>query len=373
MITEVLGLGIQGQNIVLSTLKKVEEAKKKAAAFQGIDISGFSKKEAALISKLSSIKAPTLAQELQSEVSKQESSRIDERNKRISEHMEPAMTAAQGLSTLQTGAAIKGLVAGSMSAINLASGGSLAPFATAFSQGVSMFVDAAQSFVNQVHGAAQINADTADAQNRAKNLLGGQGGNFARGQWLQERIDLGTNTQRALIEGMGEKYGIIQDHLLRSTKDLFGSGKDSIDAKQAQSIAMGNFSALGTDEGWFLDKISSQFSQLPPTMRQELTAGLIDSLDKSKLMKQGDIGEKTTMVRFENMERDTAASMASSADEAIKIQGLLNKGNSAMVAGMDKIVAELADLPAKIKAVKEKLDSIGAGMNTLSHIPGRPF
>lgn len=371
-VTEIIGLGIKGQNIVLSTLKKVEDAKKKAAEFNAIDLSGFSKKEASLVQKLSSIKGPTLAQELQAEVSKNEKDRTEERNRKISEHMEPALTAAQGLSTLQTGAAIKGLVAGSMSAINLASGGTLSPFATAFSQGVGMFVDAAQSFVSQVKSAAQMNADTADAQNRANNLLGGQGGNFARGQWLQDRIDLGTGTQRAIIEGLGAKYGIVQNHLLSSVKDLFGKGQNAVDVKQAQQLAMGNFAALGTDEGWFLEKVSSQFAALPPSMRQELTAGLIDGLDKSQLMKQGDIGERTVVTSFETTDRDTAASMAKQATKAIEIQRLVNETNARMVDGMGVIIDKLKTLPDDIEAVRKKFQEIKGGLSALSLLPGRP-
>lgn len=352
MIRELISLGIKGSDIVLSTLKKIEKEKQALKKPTKVTLAAGLIAGAVAAKKIfDSIRGPE-AQPQEQAPKKTPAEKTDEKGK-VSDALKQA---AQGLSTLQSGAAAKsilmgiGSVAGPIGAVAAMVGG--------------LIIDAAHAFKDQVKAAATTVANTEDARSRVRNIISGDQGSFLR----TVRADIDVNSQRAIVEALGNKFGVVQDDLKKSITRLFGDRQNPTDVKQAAELATGNFAALGTDRGFFMQQIADSFSGLPPTVRQKMTAQMLDMIPEKDLFKQYDIGARQTVTTFDNLERDRAQMMLGennvNVQAAIKIQALLNQLDTSMNNGMGKIINLIDKYGTKIidnpeEGVKQAIGDIG--------------
>jgi len=349
MIKEVLGLGISGAQLVVSTLKKINKEKEQ-----------FKKRATMALSSEERGRLEAIRQERTNIRERKElESGGEEKKTTVQDHVDNVLKVGQGLATLQAGAATKALVEGIAGAVSIAQP-ELAPFSNAVAQSAGMIIDSAQNFVTQVRNASAIFADTQETKSRAFNLTGNS--EFIRNQ----RVDLDMNSQRALVEGLGSKYGVVQEHLRRSIEGVFAGNTD---IHQATSLAQGNFNALGDDKGFFMQKIADSFSGLPPSIRQELTASMLDMIPKESLMKEnvGAQEERANVTGFDNLDRIRAAGMAANAPMAQNIQSVINRGDDALVNGMGELASGIGDLIDGIGSLKETIKNAGATGTAIMH------
>jgi hypothetical protein len=367
MIEEVLSLGVKGDDLVLSQLQKIQEQKEKfsrpsevsvtAATGNTAQTPGPGQKQAPQETKaqgvfknnLDAVKGQKEALNKGFEKSQKKEApeketptkptkeKEDQEEKKKSsdsfkELAQGAITAAKSLSTLSAGSALRG-------AASLAN---LIPFygdqIAAVGQGI---ITAAESFRANVESAARINLDTAESRSRIGNLVQGSGGGNFTG-----RVDLDLNSQRALAETLGAKFGTVQRPLQDAIQELFrdrdGRG---VDVTQATQLAQGNFNALGTDKGFFLQKIADQLGSLPPSFRQSIQADLLSNISKSEQDTEdpGLRGARSTVTRFDNEQRTRASQIATplATDQALEITNTLNRIDVSLNGGFSRMIAAL--------------------------------
>lgn len=76
------------------------------------------------------------------------------------------------------------------------------------------------------------------------------------------------------IQTVAGQFGKIQTPLANVLNDFIGKGKN---VEQLTQVASGNWSALGTDEGAILQSITNSFAGALPSVKQELQASLMKS------------------------------------------------------------------------------------------------
>ncbi len=362
MIREVLGLGIKGQDVVLSSLKKIEKEKKKFAQPQKVLMQAgpggytpsFAAQRAAQMGGQPAAAAIQAAQKNAPQSGQNETvqkmeqiyrkEKSDDRNKELRQKMtkfaQGTAGVAAGVGTLQTGAATKAVLEGVASAFG--------PIGMVVGKMAGTLVDAAQTFKDQVKSSANIVADTARAQNVAHNIMGAGNERFLR----KQRVDIDVASQRALVEGMGQKFGVVGEHLRKSVERLYGDMNNPTDVTQAASLATGNFAALGTDKGFFMQKIADQVNTLPPSAKQEIMSQMMDMIPKDEMFKQTDAVIRGVTTTFDNLERERAQMMLGekgvNVSSAIQLQHTINTIDSALNNGMGKLVSALTVAAKKI-------------------------
>ena len=376
MIEEVLSLGVKGADLVLSQLEKIQEEKEKFARPSNVSInaaqnSAFppapgqkseqkdTKGQSVLKSILDAVKAQKDAlvkgiegkgktkqasdqPKPQNQPTTPEEKKKEEKNETLEKLGQSAKGAAQGLATLSSGNAIRG-VAQLLRAIPYV-GDSLA-------EGTTMAVTALESFRANVENASKISLDTAESKSRIGNLVQG-----SRGENFTGRVDLDLNAQRALAESLGDRFGIVQKPLQDAIKELYKdqNGK-KVDVNQASQLAQGNFAALGTDKGFFLQKIADQLQSLPPTMRQAMEASLLKNVTKAEQMTETSADERGTVTRFDKAQRDRAKDIMgessvgsdgvkrSAADNALQIATAMNQLDGSLNRNFNSLLNGIRD------------------------------
>jgi hypothetical protein len=378
MIESVLNLGIKGADLVISQLEKIQENKEKFSRPSSLSVTGpqnqgfgsqsgqkqntqETKGNSILKSILDAIKKQkeVLAQGVESrtktkqpdekkekpgEENKNKKETDEKDDKKTSESVKQLQGAVQGLATLSSGNAIRG-VAGLAGAIPVIGDGIVA--------GSDAIVTALEAFRANVESAAKINYDTQEARSKISNFIeGSKGGNFTG------RNDLDLNTQKALAQNLAEKFGTVTKPLQDAIRELY-KGKDgkNVDINQAASLASGNFTALGNDKGFFLQKISDQLQGLPPSMRQAMQTSLLQNVGKDEQSFETSTAARSANTRFDNEARTRAAGIMDSSDgkspveNAIQITNTLNKLDSSLNKNFDKLLTGLGDLFKKIPGI----------------------
>jgi hypothetical protein len=348
MITSVLNLGIKGSELVLAKLQKIQKAKEKFIKP--------GKTTVTLKAQSDKQKQDQTTQQQQQATTQQQADqkKEDDSKKKESDAYKDvansAKGAAAGLATLSAGSALKG-VTGLLAAIPVVGVG--------VSKAAEGIITAAESFRSNVENATKINFDTVQSQSRIGGLIqGSKGGNFT------DRVDLDINSQRALAESLGEKFGIVQKPMQDAIKELFKSkdGK-SVDAQQAAQLAQGQFSALGTDKGFFLQKIQDQLNGLPPSLKQAMTSSLLKNVGKEEQMTETSTGARQAVTDFDNEQRARAADIATpdAIKNALEITGMLNKIDGTLNGGFSKMITTLEKVvkTGSITPLLDLGDSIG--------------
>jgi len=351
LITEILQLGIKGSDLVLRQLKQIQEIKKRVAQISNVrmaisttkGVTGQELAENRPLSYTEPTKPPPKPDDKDSGKDK------SEKRDYAKEFRQSANQAFQGAASLDTGA----LLAGLGNALNLVSFGVSGVLAT--------MGQAALTFKDKIKAAAQGYADTKDALNTAANYAGDE--QFLRGgdkTPFKSRGDISTNEQRGIIEALGSQYGKFSLEFKDAVRTLYGTRDNPYDVKQTTAIAQGNFEALGTDQGFFMQKIANSLQNLPPSAKKELMPQLWTMIPDADRFKQNDAGIRATNTEFDDLNRQRESRLLygeSGKDmkrisNAKAIQETQNEIDQGLADAAGSLITALRDLSKKLRSVE---------------------
>jgi len=379
MVEEILKLGIKGSDIVASQLKKLQGEKKKFASPAQLRVSmGKNLDQAPAGRDLAADRAavgplePVKTEDRQSKETaraekdaEQQSTTAAERWQKVGQ---AANTIFQGAASLST--------SGLISSLGQALGET--PFIGALFGVAATIGNSALTFKDKIKQAAAGWEDTLQARNVASF--------YSRGdeQFLKfadrsgkGRSDISTGEQRAITETLGAQYGRFSADFREALNSLYGDRAktgERFDTRQTTSLAAGNFESLGTDQGFFLQKLSNSISSMPPSMRQSLMPQLFRMVSPEDRMTQSEplTGIRSANASFDEQARGQDAAMlnagngmAANLNYASQIQGIQNQidaglaaAASALVSGLDKIARSISEMNDPNKTTKQKMEGL---------------
>jgi len=221
---------------------------------------------------------------------------------------------------------------------------------------------AALTFKDKIKAAAQGYADTADALNTVRNYTTDREGKNGDDRFLRaQRPDMSVNEQRGIVEALGTQYGRFSLEFKDALRTLY-SNKDgqAFDIKQTTALAQGNFEALGTDQGFFMQKIANSLQSLPPSAKQALMPQLISMIPSEDRFKQNDAGIRGTTTEFDDLNRQREAKLlygpegndVSRINNAKAIQETQNEIDQGLASAADSLITALRDLSKKLRSVE---------------------
>lgn len=351
--TAVLQVGIKGADIVMSALNKANALKDK-----------FSKSSKGSISSNGGASADMQKQQ-------QEQSKLGDSARVAGEGLK---SVAQGMASLNPAQLMSGIAQASANAL-----ASIAPIGgdaiKAVGEATGMIIQAGTGAMNAIKNAQGSAIDTMEKRGRqafmgGEKIFGAGGGG----------TNLSLSEQAHVLDSVTSKFGKVGDKFGASIKRLLDAGKD---VSQVTAIASGNTAALGTNEGFFLNKITSQFSNLPPEMAQELMSQIADSINPNQLQNDlaGDF--RSSNKGFEEAERNKQINIAKLAGQGTtNLNDTLNRLETTMVTNASMMGSHIAkfgnivngllsDLPTVINKAESGTKSVGAGAsyiyNALTH------
>lgn len=265
------------------------------------------------------------------------------------------------------------------------------PIGSMVGQAFNYVIDAVVAFKDKMKQQAAIVADTGAKNNTIKNSLRGKdfsnfvgydvkdsAGNVSR----KGRSDINKGEQAGITQSITSSMGKMSEEFQKEAGKLFVSkdGTKSYDVTQATSLAQGNFSALGTDKGFFMQQISSGFQGLPPSMKQKLTSQMFGMIDEDERDIQRDEGIRSVQTSFDKLDRDQAEAYVGAGDPsnhnlqlALKIQDSMYNldikiasGISDMVHKLDRI-ASAPDVSAQMMAeFRSAIADLGNSIRSLN-------
>jgi len=206
----------------------------------------------------------------------------------------------------------------------------------------------AANSLSMIKNAQSVAIDTMEKRGRAAYFGGGTLQN--KGYALAERS--------GIVESIASKYGkFVGSNLEKSVNRLFANNPD---IEQATAVAGGNFRALGTDKGYFLQQISDSLGNLPPSMSQELQSQLLDTIQPQELNKDLAAGYRQTRATFDEQDRNTQKTIAGMTKNSQELNEQLNqlsvnlaKGGSALVGSIETLTKQINYVISKISASQQ--------------------
>lgn len=355
MISEVLQVGTKGADIVLKQLTKIQATKALLMKPAQVRVSLGTKTD----------RAPSgrdLAENRRAEGPAEEPAKPEkkEKEKPMSEKTaaETGRAIAQGAQTIFQGAASLS-TSGLISSLGQALGN--IPIVGALFGVAATLGNSALTFKDKIKQAAQEWADTASAANTSTNYA--RDAQFLRAGDLagRGRADISVNEQRGIVEALGSSYGRMSNEFKDAIRTLYrGPNGEAYDVRQATQVASGNFEALGTDQGFFMQKIANSLQNLPPSARQALMPDLFEMISKNDpnegLFRQNDVGIRGVNTQFDDQARAQAASMlnagpgmAANVANAVQIQGIQNSIDTGLASAAGALVDGLRKIADAIK------------------------
>lgn len=258
---------------------------------------------------------------------------------------------------------------------------------TQIGQAINFAIDAMKAFKEKIKQQASIVADTQAKVNDITNsfrkdvkgksfedFIGFDVKDKSGKTVRKERSDISQSEQAAIITSISSSMGKISSDFAKSVSDLFVSndGKTNYDIGQATELAKGNFGALGTDKGFFMQQISSGFQGLPPSMKQKLTSQMFGMISPEERDIQNDMGIRSVQTGFDEKMRDKAAiglgrtskEVQANIGNAVRIQDIEDKLDLALqgvIAKATDRIARIANSGNPVQEIKSQGSEIVAG------------
>ena len=367
MIESVINLGIKGSELVASRLRAIQDGKKKIEKKTDVSLNipkksdtGTEKPSSNILQRLTGLET------------------VEEKAKRDSEENKKQTVYSQNLKSEMAGA--KSQAVSSINSFNgtglaqagIKGAGALAgPMGSMAAEALNGVVDAVVAFKEKMKQQAAIVADTGAKNNDIFNKL--QGNNFSA--ISGKRNDISKTEQAAFVNAVSSSMGNLSTDFQKSISTLMEKNGKATDVNQAQSLAQGNFSALGNDKGFFMQQISSGFGGLPPSMKQALTSQMFDMIEPDDLYEQKDVGIRGQMKRFDELDRSNAQQYLGkdnkNLDTAYQIQQVTTQLDLTIAKGMEKmigVVSRVAAAPDINRAMMSEFK--GAVMDLKNSITG---
>lgn len=353
--TEILKLGIKGADLVFSTLKKIQLEKQKFAKAAQTRVS-LGKSDAAPSGQdlaanryaTGPAEAPGARPEPQTEDrSRREEKTAAERWQKVGQAANQVFQGAASLST-----------SGLISSLGQALGET--PFIGALFGVAATLGNAALTFKDKIKSAAADWADTLDARNTASQWSRGDSQFLRAGdQSRKGRADISTAEQRGIMEALGPQFGRFTTEFKDALHTLYNNGKqENYDVRQTTALAQGNFESLGTDQGFFMQKLADSVRNLPPSARQAIMPQLWSQIPENDRMKQSAelTGMRTANVNFNDQDRLQSAAMLNAGSGmqanlqyASQIQGIQNSIDTGLAAAASALITGFRNMEQAIR------------------------
>jgi len=215
-------------------------------------------------------------------------------------------------------------------------------------QALSATADMAANSLSAIKNAQLSAMDTLQKQGRNEYF---GGGTFKGNQ------NYSLSEQSNMIEAISAKFGKFGQNkdLVNAINNLY---KNNPDIQQATAVASGNYAALGTDKGYFMQQIMDSMGNLPPSMMQSIQAQLLPMAEQ-ELNK-----DKAQKYRSQNAIVETAAqkTQIQTADMFNANTVKMNDAFNQMTIDLTKTGSQLINVFAKIT------DAANGSINTLNNI-----
>lgn len=344
MIREIIQLGEKGGDIILKTFQKINVQKEK-----------FKKPAKLPITTTQVPKAPDGEQE--PELKKSSSGFAKNVEKATSGLNKLASSASSfdptrfttGVLDTMRGLANKSII-GLAGAVGGERGKSIAEATTSATDAVAELINTGASMatnsLSEIKNAQSQAIETLQKQSRMTQL-GGETLS-GKGYTVQEKS--------SIIESVVSRFGKIGKPLEAAINNLY---KGSVDFQQALDVASGNFQALGTDQGYFLQNIMDSVGSLPPTLKQAMMAQM---LPMAKINKQPqeitDIQASRAAMNNQDILNDiNKARLTTGKGEEISsnLNKSLNDLNLGLVTSGTKLIGSLNTIVSGINEVVSKV------------------
>ncbi len=370
MISEVLSLGTKGADLMVRQLQKIQKEKKNAMQPAQMRVS-MGKQSDKAPSGRDLAENPRATSPAESRMPQAEQPAQDSQKKNTDEKTatETGRAIARGANTIFQGAASLS-TSGLISSIGEALGNT--PLIGALFVVAATLGNATLTFKDKIKQAAQEFADTADAANTVTNYTSRAGvANSENSNFLRRvRGDINVNEQRGITETLGNQFGRLGQDFQKAVEGLY-RGKDgqNYDVRQSTALAQGNFEALGTDQGFFMQKLANGITSLPPSARRALMPQLWQMIPEQDRFRQNDVGARTTNTDFDDQARAQSVSMlnagpvaAKNIQNALAIQGIQNSIDTGLAAAAGGLITGLGKIQKAIEQMN-KNQSAGRPMN----------
>lgn len=363
MIEEIIGVGIKGQDVVLSELDKIQKkrdlVKQKSNLEMSLKTTGGGSDFARTISDVMTTAAQKSSR--MKDIIPTTSDKVSSVASAIGQAVVKGNNQSSGGSTGSgdsgsgggRGAAANRGIARGMQAIGSQDTSSLiSALGTVSIMGTQVLAipaamaNAAIMFKDKVKSAALIFEDSARTRSMSRGYAG-------EDRFLgRERSDISIAERRSVLEAIGSTYGKFSTQFSDSVKGLFGTGNKRFDVQQSTQIARGDFSGTG-DVGFFLGKLSAGMQNLPPSMRQKLMPQLWSQLpDSERQVQSGELtGARSFNTGMDDMQRDQSARMYSmGAEQAKSIQRIQNQIDVGLSGAVSSMIGALNFLAGQIRS-----------------------
>lgn len=328
MIESVINLGIKGSELVASRLKAIQDGKKKIEKKTDVNLN--------LPKAVPSGSQPGNEPKQEPETGKDKPQK--ENKKQDSEYTKNLKSEMAGAKS-QAVSSINSFNGTGLAQAGIKGVGALAgPIGTMAAEALNGVIDAVVAFSKKMKEQGAIVADTAQKDSDIFNKLGKKG-DFSG---ITKRQDISKTEQAAFVNAVSSSMGNLSTDFQKSISTLMEKNGKATDINQAQSLAQGNFSALGNDKGFFMQQISSGFGGLPPSMKQALTSQMFDMIEPDDLYEQKDEGIRGQMKRFDELDRSNAQQYLGdknkNLDRAMEIQQITTQLDLTIAKGMEKMI-----------------------------------
>lgn len=362
-------MGLKGADVVLSQYKKIENAKKqfqKSATGQ-LATKGFDAFQRTLGTRggIGSILGKgfmaATQPKPQSDVDKllkEEQKQALESNRLVratGASAQASLKVAEGLGSLDASSFIRSVAsAGTSLVAGLAEGGGNALWGglgTAAKAGVEYFgklTDIAISMSSNAVQAYKSAVPIATQHEANKAFLEQIGGKDIKGSTV-------THAEAAAIgQSLFPMFGKIGPDFARQLDRLFAvKNGQTINREQANAVAGGNFGALGSDKGFFLNQIMSGLGNAPPSLRQKAVSQIQGSLADSDFIKESKFGtglrQSAVTLESEELRHQTAIASTTNAASLQKTNEQLNGLSETMVQKAEVFSGALGEAAAALK------------------------
>lgn len=362
VVKAVVGLGVKGSDIVLSTFKKIKEEKKafeKPAQFRvdGIGnripitpqgVPGTQPKPESDESRRDRKKSESTLTEI-AKYSKLTAGAVQDTAQGFASlnptsFMQSALKASTDVLAETTGGIMNAIISGSGEAVK----GAIRYAGDLVNIGLQAGTNALMSYKAALPVATELESK--------RQLIGETGVKNYDTVTQSERTQLAATILPSLGR-IGKDFEKQLDRLFQEQKN----GR-TVQRDQAMSLAQGDFSALGTTKGWLLNKISQGIGDVPPEVAQKFRSALIGQAMQDK---EGIITESAMYRRpMAEMQNEDLSQQTAIADAGLLNAGAMADVNRELNGIQINMIKSVGSLNIAIAKAAKEINSILTNLNT---------
>lgn len=155
--------------------------------------------------------------------------------------------------------------------------------------------------------------------------------------------------------------------LSKELKDMVTELAKTSDTEQLGNLASGNFASTGTTKGWIAQQVMDSMGNVPPEIRQKMTAALLPQMKGEIMSREGEgaqqvnagyerqAEQQTTSLYNKSVAGDTAASLLSLNDAINKMKVSMFESGVGMATTIDEAAKQIKGLSESVKKAKEDI------------------